>query len=165
MASLDEATKEAYASAPKGQVIYKTVQITNTAVSEDLFFVDQRKDKNLPLEIGEDPTVFKASGLKITLPSTGENGTQNLRLDLQNVDRIVTEYLQKLEGRSETTTITFRMYINTDLSGPKVVIPLTLKSAKITVQSVSVLAAFADILNMPFPSEYYTIERFPSLGN
>jgi hypothetical protein len=167
MSSWKDAIKEAYASAPKGVVIYETIQIHHESFSPDFFLVDQRGDKSLPLAEGEEPIVFTASGFRFTLPPTGENGTQDLRIAIDNVDRRISDFIKQVVGTNTPVVVTYRPYLSNDLTKPQLDPPLqlNLRDLKITTLQVSGRASYADILNMPFPNEYYTRTRFPSLGN
>lgn len=167
MASWTAAMKEAYASAPKGVVIYETLQIHHDNVSEDYYLINQRESVELPLAEGETPVIFKASGFGFTLPPTGENGTQDLQISIDNVDREITEFIKQVVGSNSPVQVTYRPYLSNDLTRPQLDPPLqlNLRDIKITNLNVSGRASYADILNMPFPNEYYTRTRFPSLGN
>ena len=167
MASWSDAMKEAYASAPKGVVIYETLQVSHPNVSPDFYLVNQREDISLPLVEGGDPILFKASGFQFQLPPTGENGTQDLRISIDNVDRQITDFVAQVVGSNSPVQITYRPYLSSDLTKPQLDPPLelNLRDIKITNLNVSGRASYADILNMPFPNEYYTRTRFPSLGN
>lgn len=167
MASYTEAMKEAYASAPKGIIIYETLQVSHPSVSPDFYIIDQRESLSLPLVEGGDPVLFKASGFAFQLPPTGENGTQDLRISIDNVDRQITDFIEQVKGSRFPVKITYRPYLSSDLTKPQLDPPLelTLRDIKIVNMNVSGRASYADILNMPFPNEYYTRTRFPSLGN
>ncbi len=166
MSDWSEAVKEAFVSAKKGAVLYETLHISH-ATAGDKYVVNQRKDKDLPLTLGGEVMTFKASGFQFTLPPTGENGTQELKIGIQAVDREIVEYLQSLIGSPLPATVYYRPYLNTDLTQPQLDPPLTLtlKSVVVKAGQVQASASFVDVLNKPFPNEYYTRERFPSLGN
>lgn len=166
-ASWEDAVKEAYTSSPKGVVIYETLQVSHPSVAEDYYLINQRESFDLPLEDGGGPVTFKASGFNFTLPPTGENGTQDLRLSIDNVDREITDFLMQVIGSAEPVKITYRPYLSSDLTKPQLDPPLelTLRDVKINNFNVTGRATFADVLNQPFPNDYYTRTRFPSLGN
>ena len=158
--------REALASAPPGIVLYQTLEIINPDASWIPRLTNQRKDKYLPLTAGGSPVLFSAAGFEITLPSSGENGTQEIDFSIQSVDRRVTEYISEIINSTETTRSIYREYLSTDTSAPQGTWNLVVYNFSATAQGATFSAKVVDFLNRAFPksSESYNTSRFPTLG-
>jgi len=164
--ALEDAIKEAYACAPSNDVIIETLEISHPSVGGSLYLVSQREEIMAKLETSETVT-FEPTGFKFTLPAAGENGRQDLELSIDNVDRRISEFINLAKDYpGQPVTVVYRPYLSSDLSAPQMSPPLTLtlRDISITVFQVSGRATFADLINLKFPSDYYTRKRFPGLG-
>jgi hypothetical protein len=164
--SLEEAIKEAYALAPSNEVVLETIELSHPSVGGSLYMIKQRESFDLTLETGQTVT-FEPVGFRFALPAAGENGRQDMRLSIDNVDRRISDFVNAAKNYLEPVKVVYRPYLSSDLSAPQMDPPLTLSLQDVTVTILSVAgrATFADILNRKFPQEYYTRKRFPSLGN
>lgn len=164
--SYEDAIKEAYACAPAGVVFLHTLQISHPDVAEDIFLVQDRTDKTCTLETAEEE-LFTACAFRFSLPTTGEDGLQELSIAIDNVNRVVSDYLDQVKDSNDPVAITYRPYLSTDLTTPQMDPPLVLylRDVNVNVFEVTGKATFADILNKRFLTDLYTRQRFPSLAN
>jgi len=164
--SLTDALKEAYALAPTEVVILHTIQISHPALSPNLFLVQDLVPNDFTLEDLSVET-FEPVGFRFELPKVGDPGLQELSLAIDNTDRRITDFINTIKGQTGETEVRYRPYLSTDLTTPQMSPPLLLflKEISITAIEVQGRATFADIVNKRFPSEWYTRDRFPSLGN
>ena len=165
-AALTEALREAYALAPTEIVILNTLQISHPALASDLFLVQDIVPNDFTLEDLSVET-FEPVGFRFALPVIGANGLQELTLSIDNTDRRITDFVNTIKGQTGTTEVKYRPYLSNDLTTPQLSPPLLLflKEISITAIEIQGRATFADIINKRFPNEWYTRERFPSLGN
>jgi hypothetical protein len=165
-ATISEALKEAFALAPKDVVYLETLEIKHPQIANPIYLVRDKVSHVLTLETGVAKT-FEACAFRMNLPSSGDNGLQELNLAIDNIDRRVSDFVYIASTYDEPVTITFRPYLSNEPTVPQMDPPLELFLTDIVVTQaeVSGKATFADILNKQFPTERYTRARFPSLGN
>lgn len=164
--SLEEAIKEAYASAPSNVTVLETLEIRHPSIGEVVRLVRNREDITATLET-EEEVVFEGAAFSLSLPAAGENGLQEITVKVDNVDRRVSDFLSTAKDYEEPVRLIYRPYLSSDLSQPQMNPPLELylTDVNVTVFEVTGKATFADIINKRFPSDYYTRSRFPSLGD
>lgn len=164
--ALTEALKEAYALAPTEIVILNTLQISHPALTPDLFLVQDQVANDFTLEDLSVET-FEPVGFRFALPPIGDQGLQELTLAIDNVDRRISDFVNTVKGQPGTTEVRYRPYLSNDLTTSQMIPPLLLflKEISVTAVEIQARATFADIINKRFPSEWYTRDRFPSLGN
>ena len=164
--ALTEALKEAYALAPTEIVILHTLQLSHPSLIEDLFLVQDIVEHDFTLEDLSIET-FEPVGFRFALPPIGDQGLQELTISIDNTDRRITDFVNTIKGQPGTTEVRYRPYLSNDLTTPQMDPPLLLflKEISITAVQIQGRATFADIINKRYPSEWYTRERFPSLGN
>ena len=162
--SLEDAIQEAYATARSDVVYLDTLQLSNPATG-DLWLVKDRVDHTLTLENGVDQ-IFTATAFRFTLPAAGENGIQELAIAIDNVDRRPAAYVEAVRTSNQPVVVSYRPYLSTDKSRPQMNPPLTLYLTDIVITAVEVSgrATFADVLNRKFLTEFYTRNRFPTIG-
>jgi hypothetical protein len=160
---LQDAIREAYATARTDVVYLDTMEISNPSV-DSVYLVQDRVNHDLTLENGQVKT-FVGCAFRFNLPATGENGVQELNIAIDNVDRGISDFLQTLLESDEPVRITYRPYLSEDPTQPQLNPPLVLflTDVVINVLEVSGRAAFADVLNRRFLTETYNSRRFPSL--
>lgn len=161
--ALDDAIREAYATARTDVIYYDTLEIRNPA-APPLYLVQDRADHSMTLETGQ-TVLFKATAFRFILPATGDNGVQELGVAVDNTDQRVSDFIQSVIASDDPVKIIYRPYLSDDLSKPQMNPPLVLFLTDIVVTAVEVTgrAAFADILNRKFLSEMYSRRRFPTL--
>lgn len=164
---LEEAIREAYTTARSSAVMLDTLQISHPALEEDLFLVSHNLDLALTLETSEVKT-FQATAFRITKPATGENGRQELGIVFDNVNKVVSEFVNQAKITPSPMEVWYRPYLLEDLSKPQLSAPLVLYITDVTMSlfNVTCRASFTDIINRPFPAraQNYSRRRFPSLG-
>jgi len=104
---------------------------------------------------------------ELTLPRIDGKGTQDATLALQNVDRVITDELERANGDPTTRiSVTLRLFIESDPDAGSANVPLQLSFANVTAnaQVVSGTAGRTDVLNRSFPREVYRIDRWPGLN-
>lgn len=168
--SLQDAIKEAYASAPSDEVILFTIEMRHPKFTEPLRVV--RDNQNLTARLEEDAPVnggeavlFVAYPFDIKPPDTDEYGKPELTITIDNVGREILTYVEQAVKTRDVIEVTYRLYLASDLSGPQNNPPMTMQVTSIsaTPQSITIVASFADLSNKAFPKQMYTLEQFPSL--
>jgi hypothetical protein len=165
MSTLQDAIKEAYASAPSNVVIIHTLEIRQEGVQDPIFISQSRRgieayDENGTLR------VYLPVGFQFTLPPSNEEGFRSLNIAIDNIGLQVSDFVKIAKGSMEPVKLIYRPYVSNDLSQPQMNPPLVLflKDVQITSHQVTGRATFMDIVNKKFPAQLYTRERFPSLG-
>jgi hypothetical protein len=146
--------------------LIEAITLSSHSDGQSLYIVQDRVGNTFTLE--DDTThFFEPVGFRFTLPAAGENGLQELNLSIDNTDRRITDFINLVKGTNVAVVVKYRPYLSTDLTVPRMNPPLTLflRDVSIDALEMSAKATFADILNRKFPSELYTRERFPSLGD
>lgn len=165
--SLKEALREAYATAQSNVAILNTVEISHPLLpSGSIYLVQNLKDLVLTLEDGVTQKTFIASGFRMVLPKVTDEGLQELTITFDNIDRRITDFLEQVKESDDPVQVIFRPYLESDLTQPQLDPPLLLFLTDVTANAfeASGKASFADIINRKAPNEFYTRERFPSLG-
>ena len=164
-ASLSDAIKEAYATAPSALIVLNTLEIRHESIATPFYLIQAQQ--NMMLTLGNGQVVeFLALPFDLTLPKAGDDGLQELNITIDNVDLQISDFLKKASTFASPVEILFSPYLSNDLTTPQMVPPLRLfmKDASITTTEISVRATMADLINKKFPRELYTRERFPGLG-
>lgn len=165
--TLSEVLKEAYTLAPKGVRYVETLTIEHPSLGADtIYLIKDTKDITCTLE-DSSTHLFKKAGFRLNLPPTGDNGVQEMALQMDNTDRRITDFIKKAKEYQAPVKVTFRPYLSTDFTTPQMNPPLTLNLTDIVVTEteISGKCTFADIINKQFLTELYTRFRFPGLAN
>lgn len=168
--SLQDAIKEAYASAPSDEVILFTIEMrhpkftTPLRVVRDFKNLTARLESDAPVNGGEE-VLFIAYPFDIQPPDTDEYGKPELTITIDNVGREIMVYIEQAVRTRDVIDVTYRLYLASDLSGPQNNPPMTMQVTSIsaTPQSITMVASFADLSSKAFPKRMYTLEQFPSL--
>lgn len=162
----EEAIKEAYAVAETEDQSVHTLEFRHSALDAPIYLVQDRQPHDFKLESGEVVT-FEPVGFNITLPSSGDNGLQEIDITLDNVSKRITDFIKKVLTADEPVRVYYRPYLLTDPNTPQMNPPMYLNLSDVTITSKTVTgkATFVDVLNRNFPNDKYTRKRFPSLGN
>jgi len=167
-----DATREAFASATKNIPVIDSVEIYHpdaygipSATSDTFYLVNNKEELTLTDEDAA-TNVFEPVSFKLTRPKQGESGSQELSLTVDNTDRRIGLFINKIRNSQVPTTIKQRYYLGNDLTAPAQTAPLelTIVEASITAFTATMRARFVDVLNQDFPNERYTRDRFPGLG-
>lgn len=161
--TLTDAIREAYATAQSDVLFWDTIEIRNPD-ADPVYLIQDRVNRDLTLETGVTVT-FIACGFRLSLPSSGDNGVQELGVSIDNVDRGISQFLRQIAESSEDIRLIYRPYMSSDTTRPQMDPPLVLFLSDIVVNAIEVVgrAAFADILNRKFLTETYNPRRFPAL--
>ena len=154
----------AWASAPKGQYIYETLEISHSKFSKTYYITASTLAFDAKLEDGTD-VHFEAFPFSITLPVSDAQGSQEMRVSLQNVGR---ELVDEIEAAStkpdERVALVYRVYLASDKSEPQnLPVRLSISELAMDDEAVTGIATRSDVLNFPFPSRFYDPEMFPGL--
>jgi hypothetical protein len=163
--SLQDAIKEAFASAPYNKVILDTLEIRQPTVQDPIFIVKSTR----PIVAIDENSVsrtYRPAGFQFTMPSENEEGFRSLTIAVDNIDRAVSDFIQVAKSTKVPVQVIYRPYLADDLTQPAMNPPLSLYLKDIQVNEFQVTgrATFMDVVNQKFPSELYTRARFPSLG-
>ena len=179
MDDLDEAIKEAYASATT-VAAWDTLELWHPSFDQparvvldhgDLLSEDPvtwgralRLEAGAPRNPGEVVT-FIAAAIDVTLPSHEEDQMQELTLAVDNVSGSLVPLLKKAISIAEPIEIIYRQYLETDPDTVHSILRgLTLRKASASTVRVEGKATFADLREKPF-GKTYTTEEFPSLAS
>jgi len=174
--TLEQAIKEAYASAPSDVVIMHTLEIRHPAFVDDygnataIRVVRDYEDftatleADAPLNAGEQ-VLFQAFAFDFKLPEVNDGGIQRIQITIDNVGRQVLEHIEQAALSTESAEVTYRPYLSTDTSQPQMNPPLTLTLTQVsaTPQRITGTAEFKLLHNIAFPRDLYTLEEFPTL--
>lgn len=165
--TLSPALKEAYALAPSNLAHLETLQFSHPALpGGDIYIVKNTVDLNLTLE---DATVktFRAMAFTMARPQKGPDGLQQLPIAVDNVGLVLSDFIRLVKTTPDKITVTYRPYLSRDLTTPQMNPPLRLWLTDVVITETQVQGncIFMDVINRPFPTEYYTRQRFPGLAN
>lgn len=165
-ASLQDAIKEAFAVAPVNKVVLHTLEIRQIGVQDPVYLVQSRRGITALLEDGVTYADFEPVGFQFTLPPSNEEGFRSLNISIDNVGRRVIDFLETAMAHSVPVEVLYRPYLSDNLDAPQMIPPLVLylKDVQVTAQQVVGRATFMDIVNLKFPSQLYSRDRFPALG-
>jgi len=143
------------------EVLIQTLDIN---VGDDIYrLTNGWDDIRAKLEDGSE-VVFTASGCDIALPARNADGTQDLKFALGNIDGVVSQAIRKSLDNLQNATLTYRCYLNTDLSAPaKPPFTLDIKSGYWTAPEVQITAGYMNILDTAWPRYRYTLPNYPGL--
>lgn len=169
--TLDEALKEAYATAPAADVLLHTLEFRHASFTEPLRVVRDRADLSATLEVDAPVdagavVTFVAFAFDFSLPAVEKAGSPEIDIILDNASAEIVPYLD-LAAQSDTLVeITYRPYLASDTSAPAMDPPLTLvlRSVSANPFRVTARAGYADLANRKFPSAVYDAGRFPGLA-
>ncbi|MDG1643687.1 DUF1833 domain-containing protein [Klebsiella huaxiensis] len=107
---------------------------------------------------------FIACAIVLSLPARNEDGTQDLKFMLCNIDGVVSTAIRRTIDAISSASITFRKYISTDLSAPaEPPLPMPVKGGSWTPLTVNVTAGFKNMLDYAWPRDRYILNYFQGL--
>ncbi len=169
-ATLSEALKEAYASAPRGIVVYHTLEIRHPSFTTPIRIVRDRADLTAYLEADapEDPgaeVTFVGYAFDFLKPEISPTGVPQMTITIDNVSRLITAAIENATATTDVIECTYREYVSNDLAGPQNDPPIHMEimTVSCTVFQISAVAGFPDLINRKFPTLEYTAEEFPGL--
>lgn len=165
--AISEELKELYASSGTG-VILHTLSFNHATWATPFHIVRDFQDFAANLEDSGPLTTFNKFAFSIKGPNKDENGTLALDISVDAVSRELIDLLELaiLDTNNNPIEVTYRIYIDTDTTGPQNDPPLTLfmKSIKVTNKSINGRAELVNLVNRKFPSILYD-NTFQSLVN
>lgn len=176
MSDLTEAWKEACAVAPKGVIDLHTLEFRHPnfrneqnqptalrVVLDNINWALQLED-DAPNNPGEVVT-FIGMAFEITPPDVDTSPVPEMKIALDNVSREIEAYLAQATASPYPVEVTYRMYLNTDLTQPQNNPPATfvLKNPEADDERVTASAVMTDTGSRQFPNEDYTLQTFPAL--
>lgn len=168
--TLDDALKEAYASAPAAEVILHTLEIRHPSFTQPIRVVRDHAnftaylEPTAPVDPGGEVT-FVGMAFEFIPPEVVKASSPEIEISLDAVSGEIIAYLDAAAQSSDLIEVTYRPYLASDPSGPQVDPPITLVIRSVTadVFRVRARAGFADLSNRKFPNEVYDASRFPGL--
>ena len=173
---LSDAIKEAYATAP-GVLIYETVEIYHPSFVDPgdgspapiRVVNDQRSltawlEATAPLNPGEE-VLFNAYPFQFQKPDMDPQSLPQVELVIDNISGEIVQNIEIAMQYPEKIWLIYRPYVETDLTVPHINPPMWLWITNINADlfTINIRATYGDIFNKSFPSELYTVERFPGL--
>ena len=170
--SLDDALKEVYALAPADTVALATLELRHPDLAEPLYIVQDRVGHEFTLESPDggttpgDTVFFMPVPCRVTLPSVDAIGSAEMRIAIDNVDNIITDFFDSIGATFSALEVIYRPYLSTSPGAPQMDPPLELylNDLRVNVFEVSGSATFSNIQNYSNGSQYYNRDRFPGLG-
>jgi hypothetical protein len=173
--ALSAAIKEAYASAPNGNVIYDTLEIWNPSFSVPIRVVREQHDPTFVLTAKLEATAprnagslvsFTSYAFNLILPEQIASAVPTASLEIDNTDRTIVAQIETAARSGQETVLLWRQYLSSNLTvGPEnsPILTLSLLTATATPFRVKGTAGFADMLNRKFPYLEYDPEVFTGL--
>ena len=176
-ATLSEALKEAYASAPSDVTILHTLELrhptffddngnrTAIRVVRDNISHFCTLEDTAPLDAGK-TVEFIAMAFDLQLPPVETVPVPEITLTLDNVSTEIIQYLDNAIETQDMIEMTYRPYLSDDKSCPQMNPPITLviTDIQVDVLKITATARMMDIGNKSFPAENYTVSKYPGLG-
>ena len=171
-AALSEALKEAYATAPVGQVVHHTLEFWHPAftlpirVVRDVTALDARLEAGAPRDGGEVVT-FVGYAFDILPPDQTATGLPQCTIEIDNVSREILAQVDAAVVGTDKIEVIYRPFLSDALDeGPETDPPLAMavQTISATPMRIRATAGFPDLLNARFPRLRYTSDRFPGLA-
>lgn len=169
--TLSDAIKEAYATAPSGEVIYHTLEIWHPSFSVPIRVVQDNEPLTARIEAAAARdagalVIFEAYAFDLVPPDQSSEALPQCVIEIDNVGREIMAQLDVAIFEPEPITVIYRQYLSSDLGGgPENDPPLELTVTQITAtpQRIRAVAGFDNLLDRRFPAIDYELETFPGL--
>lgn len=149
-----------YASS-RPEVIIETLQIN---IGDEVHYLCNGYDDITATTENGDTVEFKACAMDVALPARNDDGTQDLKFALCNVDGKVSTAIRNAINNLNSASLTYRSFISTDLAAPaEVPYTLKIKSGYWTATEAQITAGYMNILDTAWPRYRYTLPVFPGL--
>lgn len=151
-----------YASAPAQYVIIPTLEIKHADIDTIRICADYA-DHVCTLE-DDSVVTFEQSAFDYQLPNKDTSGNQTLQFAIDNVMGVVQEAVDAILAGDGQSTLTYREYLNTDLSAPAAP-PIVMTIIGVAMQGgvAQISAAYYDLLNTAWPRKRYTADFAPGI--
>lgn len=170
MAERSQALKEAYASAPPDAIVLMTLELRHPSFDAPVRVVANTEDLTLTLEADApaDPSagvLFVALPFALEAPAQEPDRLPEATVAIDNVSAEIGKALEAAVAARAPVDVTYREWLADDPSAPAFVLHgMTLARATATPTRVTGSLTFLDLVNLRFPRDDYTIERFPGLA-
>ena len=169
--ALQQAIKEAYAVAPSQSLILSTLEFRHPSFTVPIRVVLDHVDLSATLELGAplnpgETVNFIAGAFTFSLPEVSDTAGPEMTISIDNVTSEIEENIAAANLGTGSIEVTYRAYLDSDLTGPQNDPPLHMevKTIKATDTTVEARCTFGNFANRRFPREIYNTARFPSLG-
>jgi len=177
----EEALQEAYATAPTNEVILHTLELRHpsfvdtairvvmdigtsfTVEDEEVFGHYLTLEDSAP-DSPQQSVFFQSCMFDLNLPEQKEGSLPSIGIELDNVSRLVIQYLDNAIGQRAPIELTYREYLFSDKEKPQFILGgLTMRQVKANAGKISGTAQFSDLINKSFPSKLYRPDEFRGL--
>ncbi|KAA5841982.1 DUF1833 domain-containing protein [Pseudomonas chlororaphis] len=148
-----------YAS-PGSELLHGTLEVSDGVVRH--YLTDGFQDLEALLESGVLAT-FLACAISIALPKRSNDGKQDLKFALSNIDGSVSGFIRTALKAKREISLIYREYIDSDLSAPVKILHYQVKSGTVTATEAQITAGYFNLLETAWPRNYYTTDLFPGL--
>lgn len=165
----DQEYNQYLASKPESVFRFQTIEIYNS-IGGMRRYVTSAIDRQLTLEStaprnpGETVT-FEASNMNISEPGLSIDTDYGLIVNFGNVGTDVIDYLVPIAASDglETIDIIYRVWLNTDTTGPKVIRNMLASSVSVEPKATGFVAEYADFTRR-IAGGLYTTQKYPGLA-
>ncbi len=171
-ASITDALKKAYATAPTDAVVYHTLELNHASFEAPIRLVQGFEGITATLEAdaphnGGEEVTFIPMFFEFDLPPVRAEEVPYMDVQIRDASRLVIQPLEDAQENPSAIQMIYRPYLSTDLSQPQMSPPLILDFEKITVSTSESLCAghatFNDFRNRAFPFKNYAPAEYPGL--
>lgn len=161
------------ASAPAGVVLVKTIEFHHASFAAPIRITSQPPTFSATLEAtapvnASEEVAFDYAKFELVLPKSGDQGQSTIDIQMSNVDRVVSAFLEVVISNPGPVTLIYREYFSTDTAGPAEDPPLRLSlvgaEADNETHMIQLHAKNADNLFQRFPHKVYNIYDHPGLS-
>lgn len=158
-----------YTSAPMDDRVLDTLEIRHpnfTVQGHSYFVTNSDQAFEATLENGA-RAGFQVFPFTIQLPSSGEDGFQDMTISISNISRVLVEEVERAQTSPDIPIeFVFRAFAESTLNKVGWQLP-PLSASEIIVEPevISARASMSDLVNRNFPHRLYTTQLFPMLGN
>jgi hypothetical protein len=153
-----DALKELYASSGTGVILY-TLELSHPSWASRFYIVNDFQNFTANLENAGPSVEFQRFAFELRGPEKNDQGDVYLQLTIDNVSTQMVDFLELAAADTNNVPINmvYRVYIDTDTTGPQINPPLELKlhNARVTNRRMSGQAAMVNFVNRKFPNVVY----------
>lgn len=161
--SLEDDLRVLLSTYPAGEYPIDTLEISHSLFSQTYYLTREPLSLTATLETAQE-VFFTGTNIEITLNSTKSDLDQNFSFSLPDLDNTLDDELDNIPlSNTEKILLKYRVYINTDLSGPAQG-PINLEALSINQEKgVFTIAAGAPQLNWNKTGIIYDYDTWPML--
>lgn len=162
---ISEELKRIYSSAPSDLIYINSLTFIHPAFDQAWYIIDHVHSMRFRLEDDSYQT-FIPVPFEFKLPPSNTQGNQDLSFSLCNIGREMMDQVEAAIQIPETPIACFyRVFLNQADTYPQNDPPLelTISQVNFTLSTMTASARRFDMLNFPFPTVYYELDRFPGL--